>query len=529
MLDSRLLDRAQLEDFSARAEVSDEGLYTLLMKEAAVHEDELRRAAAHVLGVPFVLLAHEDIEPEALELVPEPLARTHSLATFARSGPVVDVLLLDLDSLEHIKFLEEEQQLSLVPHLTDRVSFKRALLIYQKRLKEKYGDRLKSVEDERATDALLSHALLSRAHEIHLEPRLAPGGQELRVRYRTGSMLYDAMSLPKQTANIVGRLKELANLSFTLPVPQEGRFKVMLQNGEHVRVRVATLPAHSGEKITLHLAREAAGKKGFTLSSLGLHGQGLDDVHDALTKKSGLVLVAAPRGGGKTTTLYTLLDSLASPYLSLASVEEKIEVPLAHVTQTQIKKELGLTYASALRATLRQKPDVVMIGEIASEDVAGLAASAASRGTLVLAGIDASSAKEAIEKMISLGVPERLLNAVLSIVIGQRVVKKVCVKCKEEYTLSRAEAAPLERDADFGRVLASLKAEGVVEESKQWKEMLFTRGIGCSSCEGGYTGLVGLQEVAGKDGEAPLSIVEDGLFKAAQGLTSIEEVKSLYF
>lgn len=543
LIDARLLTRAQLESFESTAARSGEALYTLLHTNAAVQEDELRRAAAFVLGVPFVQVGHGDIQPEALMLVPEPLARTNSLAAVSRAGNAVKVLLLDLDALESVKFLED-QQLTLIPHLTDRASLKRALLAQQKELRTRYGDRLKNPEDAAALDALLSHASASRASEVHLEPRkTADLGHELRVRYRSGGALYDAMMLGAQTANISSRIKELANLSFTMSVPQEGRFKVALRNGEQLRVRTHILPVHGGEKIMLHLARESTGQKGFTLDTLGMHGETLDLVHDMLARRTGLILVATPPGGGKTTLLYTLLDMIASPYISAVSVEEEMEVSLAHVMQVPVRRDIGLTYPAALRAALKQKPDVLMIADIADEDTAGLAAGAASRGTLVLAGIEANSAAEALEKMLSLNVPPALLAAVFLGAIGQRLVRQVCPHCKEEYTLSRIEAAPLEGAADFGRVLAALKTEGIVEQDKQWKGMLFSRGTGCSKCEGGYTGSIGLQEVLQnsarikehiiqggaaadfkKVAHIPLSIVEDGLFKAAQGLTSIEEV-----
>ncbi len=550
LLDARLLGRAQLEDMLAASSRESTGLYAELMKRSMVPEDELRRAAAHVLGVPFAAVLHEDIDAGSLMLVPEPIARTHSVAVFRVRGHAADVLLLDLDALTAVAYLESEQHLTLVPHLTDRTSLKRALLMQQKALKERYGEKLKNNENASALDALLSHALLSRASEIHLESRPGNEGLEMLVRYRSGGTLYDAMVLPRQAANIASRLRELASLSFTMAVPQEGKFKVTLANGERLRVRTAVVPAHQGEKTTLHLARESTGQKGFTLDTLGFHGESLELLHEALARNSGLILVAAPPSGGKTTVLYAILDSIATAYRSTASVEEKVQIPLAHVTQVPTRKELGLTTAAALRAVLRQRPDVVMVDEVLDEDTASLVASAASRGTLIIAGIEAGSAAEAIQKMRTLGVPPALLASALSLSLAQHVAKKVCPHCKEEYSLSRVEAAPLEQredegrqGADFGRVLAALKAEGIASPDAQWKGMLFSRATGCSKCELGYLGEIGLQEVLpnsttvkdlilkGAAAEAiaagadmPLSILEDGLFKAAQGLTSIEEI-----
>jgi type IV pilus assembly protein PilB len=533
LLDARLLSRGELEHLLARLD-DDETLYSYLRKNSAVPDDDLTRAAAHVLGLPFSPIPHERIEQEALLLIPEPAARTHSLAAFAREGGRVSVMLLDLDDLAHAQFLEHEHHLRLVPHLTDRASLKRALLIHQKLLKEKYAARFKNPDPEIVLDALLSHALLSRASEIHLEQGETPGHAALQVRYRAGGTLHSAMALTSSVESLKSKLKELANLSFTLAIPQEGKFKAVLQSGEGVRVRAHVLPAHRGEKITLHLTRlhseknVPAGKQGFTLDSLGTHGETLDELHRTLASRSGLILVSAPEGQGKTTAIYTMLDYLSSPQVSIISVEEKIEAPLSHLTQALVRRDLGQTYASTVRASLAHHPDILAIAEIKDEDTAALALSAASRGILVIAGITEADASAGMQKMLEHGVDESLLSRVVRASMGLRVVRKVCPDCKEEYHLARAEAAPLEAIADFGKVLAALKAEGVVGESVQWKELLFARGVGCSRCEEGYKGCIGLQEILpGGSAQPPLNIVEDGLFKAAQGLTSIEEIQGL--
>lgn len=525
LLDARLISRAELDDLLARAAES-ESLYALVEKSGTVGEDELRRAAAQALGVSFISVAHEDISQEALMLVPEPLSRSASLAAFKQEGGDLHVMLLDMDDLPHLKFLEEEHLLRVVPHLTDRASLKRALLIYQRALGGMYAARFKSGDSEILLDALISHALLSRASEVHLEPEESVGQSRLSVRYRMGEALHSAMAISADARALAGELKKLANLSFTLATPQEGKFKVALRSGESVRVRVATLPTARGEKITLHIRREHAAGKNFTLGSLGIHGETLELLHEALGKKSGLLLVAGPAGSGKTTLIYTLLDYLSNPARSAITVEEKIEMPLPLATQTTVRRDLGQTYASSVRAALKHHPDILVIAELCDEDTAHLAASAASRGILVIAGIEANGASEGIERLLSYNIDPLSLDTTLRAAVGTRVVRKICPHCKEEYHLSRAEAAPIEQAANFGKVLAALKAEGVVEEGKQWKELLFARATGCSQCKDGYLGEIGLQEIQ-TQGEAPLNILEDGLFKAAQGLTSIEEVRAL--
>ena len=544
LIDARLISRADLARLATEAAEKSISLFDLLRLNTTVPEDELTRAAAHILGVPFKELRHEEINPDALLLVPEPLSRSYSIVAFKTEGHNAHVVLLNLDDLPQVEFLEEEQHLRVVPHLTDRASIKRALMIHQKKLKERYAERLKSSTPEEAADALLSHAMLSHASEVYLE---SSKEGDLRVRYRIKGMLHDAMHLPAQAKTLMSRFKELAKLSFTLHVPQEGRFKVVLKNDEKVSVGVFTLIGAGRESMRLHLASEKSLRKGFSLESLGLHGENLGVMHDIVAARSGLVLVASPAGGGKTTTLYTLLDLVAAPHTLAVSVEEKIEFSLPSVTQVEVRRDLGQTYASTLRSALKHNPDIVMIGEIKDEETAVLAASAASRGTLVLAGIKVASAAKAIQKMLSYDVSPLLLSATLRGVVAQQVVRKVCAHCKHMRTLTRAEAAPLEEHTHFGRILAALKGEGVVDSSAQWKEISFAEPKGCALCEGGYEGTLGIFEVLpvsaitrelildekkAKDPlykeDMPLSLAEDAVFKAAAGQTTLDEVANLF-
>ncbi|HVV14817.1 MAG TPA: ATPase, T2SS/T4P/T4SS family [Candidatus Paceibacterota bacterium] len=537
LISNGLVTRAQLADVLSAGQ--GEALYDTLAARGVVSQDELRRAAAHVAGVSFVSLSPHDIALETLSLIPEPLSRVHNVVAFRQEGNVVEVAMLDLGSLEHLAFLRDQKGFTVLPRLTTSDSIKQTLRAYQQRLKENFKALLQN--SAHAVDALIRHALLSNAGSVHLD--LHQTG--LLVRYRIQGMLHEAMLLPKEAAHIFERIKEAANLSLTLHVPQEGSFKTELSGGESVSVRVAVSPTLSGDRMTLHLAPERSRRQGFALESLGLHGRALEDAHALLRTRDGLIIVAGPLNAGKTTTLYTLLDILSERGVSVATVEENIEYALPHVAQTQVRSELGLTSAAALRAVLRQDPDIVMLGDVADEQTAALAAQAASRGVLVLMGIEASSAAAAVGKLRDWRIPSSLVASVLKGAIGVQVVQKLCTKEREEYRLARIESAPLEPKANFGRVLAALKEEGIVGKDMQWKELLFARASSCEECAGGYQGKIGLQEVlpvtapikdALKEGagaerveeiareDGMLTIAEDGLFKAAQGTTSVEEV-----
>ena len=508
-----MLSRSQL------ANIESEGsLFDTLARTEALSLDELRRAAAHVLGVPFVMLSRDDVALEALTLIPEPIARIHSVVAYKTRDGAVEVAVLDTDALEHIEFLRTERGFRILPRLTSERSIKQALVVYHKHLKEKFGEKIKGANDpERALEALLAHALLHRASEAHFEPREFLSGQsEVLVRYRIEGTLYEAMTLPREAVAIIAKLKELASLSYTLSTPQEGSFKVVIE-GEEVRVRVVALPTLGGERVVLHLVpHNAARRRGFTLPSLGLHGEALESVHKILHRKSGLITVS---GRGKTTLLYTLLDLLASPSKALFTVEEQIETRLPHITQRSIQREIGLDMPAAVRAVLKQDPDVVMIDSIADQKTAALAQAAAKRGVLVLAGLDTPVLSE-VEG------PERIPSA--EAIIKVAVVRRACPECHESYKLSRAEMEPFEAaGANFGRVLFALKAEGLAGEDAQFRDVRVARATGCSQCSDGYKGNIGLQEVVVEGETRGLNIVEDALFKAAAGLTTIDEVAGL--
>ncbi len=547
LIDSGLITRSQLSRIVEEAHLEEghkASLYNLLAAQNIIAEDELRRAAAHATGTTFIVLTKEDISPTALLLIPEPIARMHNLLAYRLEGRQVEVALLDLDDLAHLTALNLPYKIR--PRLTSRGSIKTGLLHYQKILREQFGALLQ--RGEHIVDALIHHALLSSAHGVHIDLNTTA-----LVRYRIGESLREAMQLPAHIgAQLSGKLKTLAKLLPTSTTLQEGRFKFE-KDGEGHAVHVSVLPTVGGERMVLRFARESAGTSGFALTSLGLHGVALEEVHKLLHLRSGLVVVSGPHGSGKTTTLYTLLDQLSHTNLSIATIEEKIEHHFPHIAQTLTKPEVGLTTLTGLRAILKQDPDVVMVGDIKDADTFLLAAQAANKGVLVFAGVEtpsfvdisASATVATLEALREMGVSPLLLASAVRGIIGVSTVKKICPHDKEMYLLSRAEGEPFEPYANFGRILAALKEERIVESDKPWKELLFARAVSCSQCKEGYIGVLGVQEVLPIDaqikamllGGAPgaaieeqareggmLTIVEDALFKAAQGQTSIEEV-----
>ncbi|MDO8548312.1 MAG: ATPase, T2SS/T4P/T4SS family [bacterium] len=476
------------------------------LKQEFLSEDEARRNVAYTSGIPFVILSRDDISPESFYLIPEPLSRAHNIVAYHHDGESVEVMLLDINDLSAVDFLRVK--IKVKPRLTNRDSLKQALLMYQKQLKEKFAGLVeKGVE---AADSLLRHALHSNATHIHLEPAAAA----LLVRYRINGILHEAMRLPEHAKEFIQQqIKSLARLFPVTTTAQEGRFRIE-HGGEQFTVRVSTVPSVAGEKMLLRLARENHGQKGFTLSALGFHGEGLERLHTLLHQRKGLVVVCGPKESGNTTTLYTLLDELNHPGVALSTIEEKVEYSLPRVSQTQIRSDVGLDLLAGLRAVLRSDPDVVMVSDIRQREVAELAAQSAKRGIFVLAGIEAKSPSKVMD-ILEPEAPRAIIN--------QRLVRKLCQVCKKSYRPTREELEVFEEAANFGRVLAALKEEDVVNKDKTWKELDFYRAQGCSKCEEGYKGRLGIQEIIEENAEG-LTLIEDALFKAVQGLTSIEEV-----
>ena len=365
ILDSGLATRAEVTAAEKDAEKEGGDIGNVLVKQGKISADDLRRVQAYILGIPFVDLKGQKIDFSILSLIPEPIARKHSIVAFRKTDSGLEVAMLDVDDLEAIDFVRKKVGLRILTRLTDQESVKGALLQYQKSLKAEFGDIIQQeaqsikmlADDEdnpasekdlkklaedlpvvRIVDTLLNHAIIQNASDIHIEPM----ENQLLVRYRIDGILHDAMVLPRDSApGITARIKVLSNLKLDEKrLPQDGRFKIQLNN-EKVSFRVSTLPTHHGEKTVMRLLRESSG--GFTLEALGFHGNALEALHQAMNQHVGMILVTGPTGSGKTTTLYTLLDILNTPDVNISTIEDPVEYQMPRINQTQVKPEIGLT------------------------------------------------------------------------------------------------------------------------------------------------------------------------------------------
>ena len=569
LIDSGLVTRTEYDEVEKDIKKSEsrETPEKVFVSKGKISEDDLRRAQAYIFGIPFVDLKNQKIDLPTLSLIPEPIARKHNVVAFRKNIDSLEVAMLDTQDLAAVEFIKKKVGLKILPRLTDTESIKSAVLQYQKSLKAEFGDLIQkdiqalkvfnessigkdSIEESlkkmaedlpvvRIVDTLLKHAILQNASDIHLECM----ENEMLVRYRIDGMLHDAMVLPKTAStSITARIKVLSNLKLDEKrLPQDGRFKTEL-NGEKVSFRVSIIPTYFGEKTVMRLLRESAG--GYSLESMGFHGEALERVHEATRQANGMILTTGPTGSGKTTTLYTILEILNTADVNISTIEDPIEYQMPRVNQTQVKPEIGFTFANGLRSLVRQDPDIIMVGEIRDNETASLAVNAALTGHLVLSTLHTNSAAGAIPRLMDMKIEPFLLVSTVNIILAQRLVRKLS-KAKEKVILTKAELTSLAKVVDLDRVLDLLKKERVVGKADNWDKITFYKQKESVESKDGYSGRVGIHEVlrmtptirelvmkgatsqeieehAKKEGM--ITMIEDGIFKAVQGLTTIEEV-----
>ncbi len=325
LLDSGLVTELDIKNAEQEAVSKNIRIEDALLHAGKISEEDVIRLKAYILGIPFVNLAEEKVDPEVLASIPEPIARSNNIVAFKKSGNNLEVAMLDPEDLETIDFIKKTSNLKILPRLTNTASIKHVLAQYQRSLEAEFGDIIKgegetlattkgavheeaSVEDlkkiaedlpvVRIVDTLVRHAILQRASDIHIEP----AEKEVVVRYRIDGILHDAMTLPRQVATgIVARIKVLANLKLDEHrLPQDGRFKIDTSD-YRISFRVSVLPVFDGEKVVMRLLPEDS--KAFTLEELGFHGKELELLHHNINKPVGMILATGPTGSGKTTTL----------------------------------------------------------------------------------------------------------------------------------------------------------------------------------------------------------------------------------
>lgn len=380
--------------------------------------------------------------------------------------------------------------------------------------------------------AIIYLAVLKEASDIHLEG----DGKTFKLRYRIDGLLRDILRIPLELqAPLISRIKILAKLKIDeTRIPQDGRFEVLLKDRD-IDLRVSTLPTVHGEKAVLRILDKTS--RVMNLKDLGVAGRAFKVLEENIKKPYGVILATGPTGSGKTTTLYAVINQINKPEVNIITLEDPVEYEISGINQCQIKPKIGFGFADGLRSILRQDPNIIMVGEIRDNETANLATHAALTGHLVLSTLHTNDAASGLPRLINMGVEPFLITSAINCIIAQRLVRKICSQCKEEYRVPEAVKEKIEQEID--------KSQNKDFSTYKNKPLKFYHGKGCSSCNEGFRGRIGvfeilqmsekieelavsrapatsIREVAIKEGM--LTMKEDGIIKALAGVTTIDEI-----
>ncbi len=458
LIKNGIIDQAtsdRLESDSLHKNIS---IYEYLTQNTIIPKAEVLRAAAQVMQVPHVNLATTPIDPQSISLISESIARRYHILPyqFEPKSDIVYIATTDPFNVYMTEFISKKIGKKIVLSLADHDDIKKSLDIsYTQGLSPEVKEALKEYEPEmhaankeeqssiikeapiaKIVSTILEFALKSRASDIHIEPEEA----RTRVRYRVDGILSEKLSLPRAIHDaVVSRVKILSQMKIDEKrIPQDGRFSFRLGEDE-VDLRVSTLPTVHGEKIVMRLLKKTGGIP--ALTELGLRGPQFKDIETALSKPYGIILVTGPTGSGKTTTLYSMLSRVNKPTINISTLEDPVEYQLPGMNQVQVNPQAGLTFASGLRAFLRQDPNIILVGEIRDKETTQLAIQAALTGHLVFSTLHTNDSSTSIPRLIDLGAEPFLIASVLDAIMAQRICRKVCTNCKEWYA---PDAAVLE-------------------------------------------------------------------------------------
>ena len=489
------LEIQDVDELLAKSTQTGKGLVSILRAESMVSPDQLAKLIAMDNSIEFVDLSSDMIDQMAVRLVPSDMARRYNLIPVRIEKDALYVAMSSPLNLSVRDAIAAKTGYRIVPlaatdeAVAQAISFHFNLEavtrqdIVQMRLKQSSADNVKakktnydaaaSTPTVRLVDSIIAGGINSRASDIHIEPQYP----DMRVRYRVDGILIEALEIPASAqAEIISHIKILADMDISEKrLPQDGHICFTHQYKDY-DLRIASLPATSGEKIVIRILDNASACT--SLAKIAPDQNDFNMFQSLIENPYGIILLTGPTGSGKTTTLYSLLQEINSPDRNIVTVEDPVEYRLDGVTQVQVKPDIGLTFASCLRNILRQDPDVILIGEIRDNETAEIAISAAQTGHLVFSTLHTNDAAGAISRLVSLGIPPFQVASALLGTVAQRLVRRICPKCRIEYQLS-------EKEKTFFR-------ESQEEEGPD----VIYKGSGCEFCRNtGYIGRAGIYEI----------------------------------
>lgn len=551
----------QLKELETTSASQKRNILDLIQEKRLASEEDVINIKGEILNIPAVDLSDKSVPSDVLNIVPEDIARNYNLAPFEKNENEVKIALLDpqqYKAIEALDFIARQKGLKFTYHITSSYGLNHVLKQYAN-LSQEISEALETadiVSDEdligldedtekvfksapvsKTVSVILRHAIEGGASDIHIEPM----EKQTRVRYRVDGVLHTSLLLPIHLhAAIVARIKVLSNLKIDeTRMPQDGRFKINFEN-RNVEFRVSTLPLLNKEKVVMRILDTS--QETITLDSLGFVDRNLEIIKRQLKNPHGLILITGPTGSGKSTTLYAMLSILNKEGSNIVTLEDPVEYDLGGVGQAQIRPEVGFTFASGLRSILRQDPDIIMVGEVRDKETAELAVHAALTGHMVFSTLHTNDAFGAIPRLMDMGIENFLISSSLNLVAAQRLVRRLCEKCKEATTL------PPAKEEEIFEEISKIPAKSLPTDINLTRPLKLYKGVGCPRCDNtGYHGRIALVEVLevtkelkqliseGKSSnmklikqeferQGLLTMKQDGAIKALRGQTTLEEM-----
>ena len=570
-----VVDEPQLADLKLIAERSKQTLQETAIEQKVISEEDLTKLIGDYIGVPFVRIEPKDIPEDILKRIPEHIARQYNVVLFEKNeDDSLSLAMEDPDDVQALNFIQKEIGYNTKVFLATKSNILDCLENYRGNINAELDEVIAVQKDASAEDQnvsqddfaenspiaqtvnlLLEYAIKSNASDIHIEPR----EDYVQVRYRIDGVLKEVNKLPRNVHGaLVSRIKILSNLKIDeRRVPQDGRFKIQV-SGKKYAFRVSTLPIADGEKVVMRILDES--NQAVKLDQLGYWGLSLATVKDAMAQPNGMILVTGPTGSGKSTSLFSVLSELNTPDVNISTIEDPVEYKIPGVNQTQTNAKAGMTFASGLRALLRQDPNIIMVGEIRDGETANLGVQAALTGHLVFSTLHTNNAATCLPRLLDMGIEPFLIASTVKAVIGQRLVRRLCMNCRQEYT-------PNEEEIKYITEMFKINTESI-KKIHNLEEQAFDDKIGgdtpmgstdsgiehlwrpnpegCDKCgHNGFKGRVGIYEVLGISipiqkmitanatsndiqdqaiSEGMVTMQMDGLIKSLRGITTVDEV-----
>ncbi|MDB5170297.1 MAG: Type secretion system protein [Candidatus Saccharibacteria bacterium] len=582
---SGLATSEQLVALRDQETAKNKSLQDIVVENGITSEKDLTKLYAAEIDVPFIELNPKEITHDSLDLLSERIARQYNAIVFAEEDGAKLVAMADPDDVQALNFLQKQLGSNIRVHIATENQIQAALDVYRGgNIAGELTDAISKDEaaqgfaDEAINEAdlaedspiaktvnlLVEYGIKAGASDIHIEPREG----FVVVRYRVDGLLREANKLPRKVLGaLVSRIKILADLKIDEHrAPQDGRFKISVGQLTYA-LRVSTLPIVDGEKVVMRILNESS--KPATLPELGFWGQALATLQQAIVQPHGMVLVTGPTGSGKSTTLFSVLSLLNTPNVNISTVEDPVEYRIQGVNQTQVNPLAGMTFESGLRALLRQDPNVIMVGEMRDKQTADLGVQAALTGHLVFTTLHTNNAATCLPRLLDMGVEPFLIASTVRAVVGQRLVRRLCVDCRETFPPDVLMLGEVEKTfqvtkhggiPELHKLEEQALADGIGKTDSKAKldtstlsttssaitTLYKAHNDGCASCNHtGYKGRIGIYEVldnspglqglivsnatseqlnqtAVNDGMVTMQL--DGLIKALRGQTSIEEI-----